>query len=58
MRRAFKDFALKEEAYRRALAERMTELHADGVAWSACPDLARVTRRWPGFGVSGISRRV
>lgn len=41
MRRAFKDFALKEEAYRRALAERILEHHADGVAWTVCPELAR-----------------
>jgi hypothetical protein len=29
------------EAYRTALAVRITELHAEGVAWSATADLAR-----------------
>jgi hypothetical protein len=41
IRDAYKDFALKEEAYRVALAKRITELHAEGIAWSATGDLAR-----------------
>lgn len=35
------DKARKELKYRRALAERMTTVRADGVAWSAAADLAR-----------------
>src|SRR3954452_21440649 len=38
---AYRTFALAEEAYRTALAVRITELHAEGVAWSATADLAR-----------------
>lgn len=38
---AAKDFALKEEAYRKALAVEIVKAHADGVAWSTAPDLAR-----------------
>ena len=41
IRDAFKEFALAEEAYRLALAQKITELHANGVAWSATGDLAR-----------------
>jgi uncharacterized protein involved in propanediol utilization len=41
IRQAYHDFALKEEAYRVALALRITELHAEGVAWSSTADLAR-----------------
>jgi hypothetical protein len=41
IREAYKDFAVKEEAYRVALALRITELHAEGVAWSSTADLAR-----------------
>jgi hypothetical protein len=41
IREAFKQFALSEEKYRTALAVRITELHAEGVAWSATADLAR-----------------
>lgn len=42
IREAAGDFARKEEAYRVALAKRITELHAeDGVAWTVCGDLAR-----------------
>jgi hypothetical protein len=41
IREAYKDFAVKEEAYRVALAMRITELHAEGVAWSSTGDLAR-----------------
>lgn len=41
IREAYKTFALAEEAYRTALAVRITELHAEGVAWSATADLAR-----------------
>lgn len=38
---AARDFAQKEEAYRVALAEKIVEFHVDGVAWTACQDLAR-----------------
>lgn len=41
IRQAYKDFAIKEEAYRVALAVRITELHAEGVAWTVTGDLAR-----------------
>lgn len=41
MREAAKELGLAEERYRVALARKITELHADGVAWSACADLAR-----------------
>ena len=41
LRDAYVNIAEKERAYRVALARRITELHADGVAWSACADLAR-----------------
>ncbi len=38
---AARDFAAKEEAYRKALAAEIVKTHADGVAWSTAPDLAR-----------------
>lgn len=41
LREAFVNLAEKERAYRVALARRITELHADGIAWTACGDLAR-----------------
>lgn len=41
MRTAARDLALAEEAYRRALAEKILELHAGGTAWSVCADVAR-----------------
>ena len=41
IREAFANYAEKEQAYRKALAVRITELHADGVAWTVCADLAR-----------------
>jgi len=41
IRDAFKTFALSEESYRLALAQKITELHAQGVAWTATADLAR-----------------
>lgn len=41
IREAFKALAEKEQSYRVALAKRITELHADGVAWTVCADLAR-----------------
>jgi hypothetical protein len=41
IRDAYRRFALAEEAYRVALAMRITELHAEGVAWSSTADLAR-----------------
>lgn len=41
MREASKRAADAERAYRVALAKRITELHADGAAWSVCADLAR-----------------
>jgi hypothetical protein len=41
LRRAFTVAADAERAYRKALAEAITRLHADGTAWTACGDLAR-----------------
>lgn len=41
LREAFVNLAEKERAYRVALARRIAELHADGIAWTACGDLAR-----------------
>jgi rubrerythrin len=38
---AYRNAAEKEEAYRVALAKCITTLHAEGVAWSTAPDLAR-----------------
>lgn len=39
--RAKNDYAAKEKAYRIALALKITELKAGGVAWTVCGDLAR-----------------
>jgi len=41
IRDAFKTFALAEESYRLALAQKIVEIHAEGTAWSATADLAR-----------------
>lgn len=41
LRDAARDYALKEEAYRKALAAEIVRCHGDGVAWSTAPDLAR-----------------
>ena len=41
LRDAARDFAEAEEAYRKALAVEIVTTHADGVAWSTSPDLAR-----------------
>ena len=41
LRDAFEKAAETERAYRRALAEAITRLHAAGSAWTACGDLAR-----------------
>lgn len=41
IREAFSKLAAAEQSYRKALAVKITELHADGVAWSVCADLAR-----------------
>lgn len=41
VRDAARAFAEAEEAYRKALARRIVELHAEGKAWSVCGDLAR-----------------
>ncbi len=38
---AARDFAAKEAAYRQALGVEIVRCHADGVAWSTAPDLAR-----------------
>ena len=38
-------FALAEESYRVALAERIVELHSEGTAWSVCGDVARGDKR-------------
>ena len=39
------EHAVKELAYRKALAERMTVARAEGVAWTAAADLARGDER-------------
>lgn len=41
MKEAARDFAVKEEAYRKALALKIVELHDGGVAWSVAGDVAR-----------------
>ena len=41
LREAYRASAQAEQSYRVALAKRITELHADGVAWTVCADLAR-----------------
>lgn len=41
LRDSFKEAARTEREYRMALAARILELHADGVAWTACQDVAR-----------------
>jgi hypothetical protein len=38
---AYKDYAQKEEAYRKALAGEIVKQHLNGVAWSTAPDIAR-----------------
>lgn len=40
-RDAYASFATAERAYRMALAQEITKLHAEGVAWSSTADLAR-----------------
>jgi hypothetical protein len=40
LRDAWADYGLAERAYRVELAKKMTQLHASGVAWTACRDLA------------------
>jgi hypothetical protein len=42
-------FAHAEEAYRRALAETILRVHADGAAWTAAGDLARGDQRVAGL---------
>lgn len=41
IKQAAKDYALADQAYRLALAKKILELHADGVAWTSTGDLAR-----------------
>ena len=41
IRRAYRDFAEKEEAYRKALAVEIVKAHNDGIAWTTAPDIAR-----------------
>lgn len=41
LRDAARDAAEKDEAYRKALATEIVKAHADGIAWSTAPDLAR-----------------
>jgi hypothetical protein len=45
IRHAFREWGNAERAYRVALAQRITELHADGVAWTVTADLARGDRK-------------
>ena len=45
LRSAYANLAACEHAYRVQLAKRITELHADGVAWTVCADLARGDER-------------
>lgn len=44
IRDAYRTFALAEEAYRVALASKIMELHANGIAWSSTGDLGRGDR--------------
>lgn len=39
--RAVRECAGKEQDYRKALATKILEAHADGIAWSVCADVAR-----------------
>jgi hypothetical protein len=41
LKEAYAAFAEAEEKYRKALAGEIVRAHADGIAWSAAPDLAR-----------------
>jgi hypothetical protein len=42
LREAYRDYARKEESYRKALATEIVRVHAeDGIAWSTAPDIAR-----------------
>lgn len=41
LRDAWQDYASKEQSYRVALAKRITELRAEGIAATTCGDLAR-----------------
>lgn len=41
IREAAREYAVKEEAYRVALAKQILEQHAGGAAWTVCADLAR-----------------
>lgn len=45
MKAAYRDCAVKEEAYRKALAETILRVHADGAAWTVAGDLARGDER-------------
>lgn len=49
MREAAADHARKEEAYRLALAQQITEVHANGAAWTVAQDLARGDRNVAGL---------
>ena len=40
-RKAHADYAEAEKSYRIALASKILELHADGIAWSSTADIAR-----------------
>lgn len=40
-RDAYKVYAAAEQAYRMALAKKILELHADGIAWTSTADIAR-----------------
>lgn len=41
MKQVARDYAQAEEAYRKALAEKILRLHDEGTAWSVCADVAR-----------------
>lgn len=41
VREAYRESAAAERAYRQALAEKILMLKAEGVAWTACQDVAR-----------------
>lgn len=41
LRQAYRDAAQKEETYRVELAKEITRQHGEGVAWTACQDMAR-----------------
>lgn len=48
LKAAYRTYAQAEESYRKALAAEIVRVHADGIAWSTAPDIAR--------GEAGVAR--